>query len=312
MSAWLVLVVRLPSQPSSRRVRAWRRLRTLGAVALKNSVWVLPFSPESYEQLQWLDQEIQRDGGEATLLKVDRVENMAPETLRRLFNDTRDHDYRDLAERYRGLLRALERRGVRRAPGRPADEAGRLAREVERLREIDFFDAPGRREVERLREAVELRLRPASPAPAPPAPLGALRGRRWVTRPRPHVDRIASAWLIKRFVDPDAEFLFAPAEALPPDAIPFDVLGAELGHAGADCTFETLLRRAGLGDRRLAALAEIVHAADLRDDKYQREEARGLDVALRGLLAVTKDDHEVLATGMRLFDGLYATLGGAR
>ncbi|OGK93369.1 MAG: hypothetical protein A2W08_16765 [Candidatus Rokubacteria bacterium RBG_16_73_20] len=295
MSVWLVLVVRLPSQPSSRRVRAWRRLRTLGAVALKNSVWVLPFSPESYEQLQWLDQEIQRDGGEATLLKVDRVENMAPETLRRLFNDTRDHDYRDLAERYRGLLRALERRGVRRAPGRPADEAGRLAREVERLR-----------------EAVELRLRPASPAPAPPAPLGALRGRRWVTRPRPHVDRIASAWLIKRFVDPDAEFLFAPAEALPPDAIPFDVLGAELSHAGADCTFETLLRRAGLGDRRLAALAEIVHAADLRDDKYQREEARGLDVALRGLLAVTKDDHEVLATGMRLFDGLYATLGGAR
>ncbi|OGK84320.1 MAG: hypothetical protein A2050_08300 [Candidatus Rokubacteria bacterium GWA2_73_35] len=155
-------------------------------------------------------------------------------------------------------------------------------------------------------------MRPASPAPAPPAPLGALRGRRWVTRPRPHVDRIASAWLIKRFVDPDAEFLFAPAEALPPDAIPFDVLGAELSHAGADCTFETLLRRAGLGDRRLAALAEIVHAADLRDDKYQREEARGLDVALRGLLAVTKDDHEVLATGMRLFDGLYATLGGAR
>jgi len=312
VSAWLVLVVRLPSQPSSLRVRAWRRLRTLGAVALKNSVWVLPCSPESYEQLQWLDQEVQRDGGEATLLKVDRVENMAPEALRRLFNDTRDHDYRGLAERYRGLLHALERRGARRAPGRPADEASRLARELERVRRIDFFDAPGRREVERLREAVELRLRPAAPAPAPPAPLGALRGRRWVTRPRPHVDRIASAWLIKRFVDPDAEFLFAPADALPADAIPFDVVGAELGHAGEDCTFETLLRRGGLADRRLAALAEIVHAADLRDDKYQREEARGLDVALRGLLAVTTDDHEVLATGLRLFDGLYATLGGAR
>ena len=115
VSAWLVLVVRLPSQPSSLRVRAWRRLRTLGAVALKNSVWVLPCSPESYEQLQWLDQEVQRDGGEATLLKVDRVENMAPETLRRLFNDTRDHDYRGLAERYRGLLHALARRGARAA-----------------------------------------------------------------------------------------------------------------------------------------------------------------------------------------------------
>src|SRR3972149_6423306 len=124
VSAWLVLVVRLPSQPSSRRVRAWRRLRTLGAVALKNSVWVLPFSPESYEQLQWLRPAVHRDGGEATLLKVDRVENMAPETLRRLFNDTRDHDYRDLAERYRGLLRALERRGGRGAPGRPPARGG--------------------------------------------------------------------------------------------------------------------------------------------------------------------------------------------
>ena len=281
MDAWLVLVVRLPAQPSSQRVRAWRRLKTLGAVALKNSVWVLPHSAESYEQLQWLDQEIQRDGGEATLLKVDRIENLAEDAVIRLFNDARDRDWHRLAERYRALLRALDRR-------------------------------PGRREVERLREAVDLRLRAACPAPAgpPPAPLEALRGRRWVTRPRPHVDRIASAWLIKRFVDPDAEFLFAPPDALPPEAIPFDTVGAELGHAGEDCTFETLLRRTGLGDRRLAALAEVVHAADLRDDKFQREEARGVDLVLRGLLAACKDDHEVLASGFRLFDGLYAILPG--
>ncbi|OGL16932.1 MAG: hypothetical protein A3F92_13865 [Candidatus Rokubacteria bacterium RIFCSPLOWO2_12_FULL_71_22] len=312
MDAWLVLVVRLPAQPSSQRVRAWRRLKTLGAVALKNSVWVLPHSAESYEQLQWLDQEIQRDGGEATLLKVDRIENLAEDAVIRLFNDARDRDWHRLAERYRALLRALDRRPGRRAPRAAGETPARLARELERLRPIDFFDAPGRREVERLREAVELRLRAARPAAAgpPPAPLEALRGRRWVTRPRPHVDRIASAWLIKRFVDPDAEFLFAPPDALPPEAIPFDIVGAELGHAGQDCTFETLLRRTGLGDRRLAALAEVVHAADLRDDKFQREEARGIDLALRGLLAACKDDHEVLASGFRLFDGLYAILPG--
>ena len=123
------------------------------------------------------------------------------------------------------------------------------------------------------------------------------------------MDRIASAWLIKRFIDAGAEFLFAPAEDLPADAIAFDVAGAEFGHHGEDCTFETLLRRSGLRDRKLSAIAEIVHEADLRDQKYARDEARGLDLALRGLLSAIKDDHEALAYGMTLFDGLYATIG---
>src|SRR3990172_2592445 len=243
MDGWLVLVVGLPSHPSSRRVRTWRRLRALGAVALKNSVYVLPFTPESYEQLQWLTQEVQRDGGEATLLKVDRIETMDRAALVRLFNDSRDLDYRRLGEQYRKLLQALDGKpGRRGAPRRPV-ELARLGRELESLRAIDFCGARGGAGVMRLREAVESRLSPADARAGGAAPpLGELRGRRWVTRPRPHVDRIASAWLVKRFVDPDAEFVFAPEDALPADAIPFDVVGAELGHAGEDCTFETLLR----------------------------------------------------------------------
>ena len=312
MDGWLVLVVGLPSHPSSRRVRAWRRLRALGAVALKNSVYVLPFTPESYEQLQWLTQEVQRDGGEATLLKVDRIETMDRAALVRLFNDARDLDYRRLGEQYRKLLQALDGKpGRRGAPRRPV-ELARLGRELESLRAIDFFGAPGGAEVMRLREAVESRLSPADARAGGAAPpLRELRGRRWVTRPRPHVDRIASAWLVKRFVDPDAEFVFAPEDALPAGAVPFDVLGAELGHHGDDCTFETLVQRAGLRDRRIARLAEIVHEADLRDGKYDRPEARGIDLAIRGLLAVTTDDHDVLAAGLRLFDGLYASVGGS-
>jgi len=128
-----------------------------------------------------------------------------------------------------------------------------------------------------------------------------------VTRPRPHIDRIASAWLIKRFIDPDAEFLFAPPAEFPKDAIPFDAPGVELSHQGEDCTFETLVKRARLRDRRLARLAEIVHEADLRDGKYPHEEARGIDVAVRALLAASPDDRQVLAQGMTLFEGLYAT-----
>ena len=132
-----------------------------------------------------------------------------------------------------------------------------------------------------------------------------LRGRQWVTRRRPHVDRIASAWLIKRFIDPEATFVFADPEDFPENAIPFDTPGAELSHVGDDCTFETLLKRAGLRDRRLARLAEIVHEADLRDGKFLRDEARGIDLVIRGLLAAHSDDHEVLTHGLALFEGLY-------
>ncbi len=127
------------------------------------------------------------------------------------------------------------------------------------------------------------------------------------TRPRPHVDRLASAWLVTRFIDPDAEFVFAAPEDFLPDAVPFDAPGADFSHHGEDCSFETLIKRFGLRDRRLRELAEIVHDMDLRDDRFGRDEARGLDLALRGLLATFKDDHQVLAQGMILFDGLYAT-----
>jgi hypothetical protein len=307
--AWLVLIVSLPPNPSSLRVRAWRRLRALGAVPLKNSVYLLPFSPEHQEHFHWLTQEIQKDGGEATLLRVERIETMTPAEVIHLFQAARDEDYRALASRLRPVLAALGRKSVGRTRARLEEELARLARELERLREIDFFDAPARREAERLKEAVERRLRPPR-APGQPGEgelrADALRGRRWVTRPRPHVDRLASAWLIKRFVDPEAEFLFAAPEEFPPDAIAFDAPGAEFGHHGPDCTFETLLGRFALSDRRLRRLGEIVHEVDLRDGRFGREEARGLDLAIRGLLLVLKDDHEVLAYGLTLFDGLYA------
>jgi hypothetical protein len=304
LHGWLLLLLSLPPRPSSLRVRAWRRLRALGAVPLKSGAYLLPDGGDRYEQFQWLTQEIQRDGGDATLLRADRIENMPQPDIVRLFQEARNQDYAALADRYRKLLKG-------RRP-RLGDEMARLARELDRLSEIDFFEAPGRREADRAREAVEQRTATARARPAgaaPPLDLDALKGRRWVTRPRPHVDRIASAWLIKRFVDPQAEFVFAAADQVPADAIPFDMAGIELGHHGEDCTFETLLRRTGLRDRKLAILAEIVHEADLKDQKFARDEARGIDLALRGLLSAIKDDHEALAQGMTLFDGLYATIG---
>jgi hypothetical protein len=307
----LLLLVGLPPSPSSLRVRVWRRLRGLGAIALKRSAYLLPDTPDRYEDFQWLAQEIQREGGDATLMRVQQIENLGPADVLRLFHEPRDADYRQLAARYRKVLQGLDRKSAA-ASARVHEELTRLAKDHQRLRDIDFFGAPGGAEVRRLEEAIAMRTRRPESArrsepPAPALDLGKLRGRRWVTRPRPHVDRIASAWLIKRFIDADAQFVFAPPADFPADAIPFDAPGVELSHHGEDCTFETLVKRVRLRDRRLARLAEVVHEADLRDGKYAHEEARGIDVAIRALLAASADDHQVLAQGLALFEGLYAT-----
>jgi hypothetical protein len=308
----LLLLVGVPPTPSSLRVRVWRRLRSLGAVALKRSAYLLPDTPERYEDFQWLAQEVQRDGGDATLIRVQQIENVSPGEVLRLFHDPRDHDYRQLAARYRKVLQRLDKKSI--SP-RIQEELARLAKEQQRIRDIDFFDAPGGAEVRRLEEAIAMRTRRPEaqrPEPRPSFDLSKLKKRRWVTRPRPHVDRVASAWLIKRFIDPEAVFVFAPPADFPADAIPFDAPGVELSHQGEDCTFETLVKRANLRDRRLARLAEVVHEADLRDGKYPHEEARGIDVAVRALLAATADDAQVLAQGMTLFEGLYVTTSRRR
>ena len=305
----LLLLVGVPPTPSSLRVRVWRRLRSLGAVPLKRSAYLLPDTPERYEDFQWLAQEIQREGGEATLIRVQRIENVGADDVRRLFQGPRDEDYRRLAGRYRKMLQGLDRKSSA-TSARVQEELTRLAKDHQRVRDIDFFGAPGGVEVRRLEETIAMRTR--SPESLrreerPTLDLTTLRGRRWVTCQRPHIDRIASAWLIKRFIDPAAEFVFAEPAEFPADAIPFDAPGVELSHQGEDCTFETLVRRARLRDRRLRRLAEVVHEADLRDGKYPHEEARGLDVAIRALLAASPDDHQVLAQGMTLCEGLYAT-----
>jgi hypothetical protein len=305
----LLLLVGVPPTPSSLRVRVWRRLRSLGAVPLKRSAYLLPDTPDRYEDFQWLAQEIERDRGDATLVRVQQIENASPADVLGLFHEPRDRDYKHLAARYRKLLQSLDRKTAA-ASSRVRDELARLSKEHQRIREIDFFSAPGGAEVRRLEEAIAMRVRrpeSARPEPTPTLDLTKLRGRRWVTRPRPHVDRVASAWLIKRFIDPAAVFVFAPPAEFPKDAIAFDAPGVELSHHGEDCTFETLVKRARLRDRRLTRLAEVVHEADLRDGKFPHEEARGIDVAIRALLAASPDDQQVLTQGMAMFEGLYAT-----
>src|SRR5499425_1943207 len=233
-STLLLLLVGLPPSPSSLRVRVWRRLRSLGAVPLKRSAYLLPDTPERYEDFQWLAQEIQREGGDATLIRIQQIENVGQDDVLRLFYEPRDLDYRQLAARYRKVLKRLEQKSAAKS-GRVQEELARLTKDHQRIRDVDFFGAPGGAEVRRLEEVIAMRTRRPEPErreKQPTLDLTKLKGRCWVTRPRPHIDRIASAWLIKRFIDTDAQFVFADPKDFPSGAIPFDAPGAEFSHVG--------------------------------------------------------------------------------
>ncbi len=319
---WLLLIFSLPPNPSRHRVRVWRMLKKWGAVALRKSVYLLPYNRDHYESFQWIAQEIRSLGGEATFLKVDRVENLPDEALVRLFREARRADYEALHEEIAAAVEELDKtpRGGR--PGARLDAAGaRLAEftaRFEAIAEVDLFEAPGRAGVARGLDRMRRRLRalglPAGGARDETAPLQLDRadyqGRLWVTRERPFVDRFASAWLIRRFIDPHARFGFVPADGpVPAGAVPFDLLGAMLGHRGEDCTFETLLKAFGFErDARLRYLAELVHEADLRDEKFSHAETRGLVFVFSALRRTIPDDLQLLEEGMQVLERLYESL----
>src|SRR5437899_8723173 len=158
MQQLLLLLVGVPPTPSSLRVRVWRRLRSLGAVPLKRSAYLLPDTPERYEDFRWLAQEIEREGGEATLIRIQQIENISPENVQRLLHEPRDHDYRQLAARYRKVLQSLDKKPVVKGARLP-EELAHLAREHQRIRDIDYFDAPSGAEVRRLEEVIAMRNR---------------------------------------------------------------------------------------------------------------------------------------------------------
>ncbi len=292
---WLTLLTTLPPTPTRHRVGVWRKLQRMGAVRLRGSAWILPETTETTELFQWLVQEIEAFGGEVTLLHVDRVGNMTQEQVIALFHKARALEYQSIVKGCREVLSQLDRYRTnhRGSVAQFRSKLDGVKRELDRIQSIDYLEAPIGRRARALWETTAKRLPPGST---------------WVTRPRPHIDRIASAWLIRRFYDADARFAFAdPADAAR-KGIPFDVLGAEFGHHAEDCTFETLIKRFGIKDRRAKVIAEIVHEADLHDGKFTRSESTGLDLAIKGLAEATHDDHDLLERGMAIFDGLYTVL----
>jgi hypothetical protein len=293
---WLLLLHQLPARPAYARVKLWRRLQALGAVAVKNAVHALPAGPQAQEDFAWALKEILAAGGEGLIVEARLVDGMQDGAVRALFNAAREAEYRALAKEIRAA-------GAGPAPAQLA----RLRAEAARIAAIDFFGADGREDVEARLAAVSA---PAQPRPAGAMPAG--EGHVWVTRRDVHVDRIGSAWLIRRFIDRQATFRFVPAQGYRPHAgeLRFDMFEAEFTHEGDRCTFEVLLQRSGLADPALTAIGEVVHDIDLKDGKFGRAETGGIAALIDGLARAGVPDPERVARGADLFDNLYASFGG--
>ena len=304
-SAWLLFIPHLPPKPDYLRVKLRRRLERLGALPLKNSVYVLPDREETRESFQWLAREIEGDGGEATLCTAEFVSGTTDEDVVTSFRDARTADYRDIAVDA----------GALDADSRDA-ELSQLMRRFTAVTSVDFFGTTARSDAEAALKRAETRMHRRSETAARQREADAEIpvGRTWVTRAGVFVDRIASAWLIRRFIDANAHFKFVGDSRYTPsaDELRFDMFDGEYTHEGDRCTFEVLIARFGLEDRALEVLAEVVHDLDLNDEKYRRPEASGVLAVLRGIVATTTDDDERIARGGALFDGLYATFSGAR
>jgi len=319
---WLLLLFELPAAQSNLRVKIWRRLQKVGALNLKAGVYMLPKNAEAEEDFEWLRQTLADAGAPVTFMTARTSTEAEHEAIVRQFRELRAQEYRGLISRLGKLAAKAKSLAGKNDP----DEQGGLFREQhdqqEKLQEIlkvDYFPSRLTEEAKRNMESLKRQLHAGLSRSKMAPPEGAVRkhpkayqGKTWVTRAGMHVDRLASAWLISSFIDRKAKFAFADtrlAKSVLPPRIPFDMGGAEFGHHGEDCTFETLVKAFGLTeDLALVALAEIVHDVDIKDGRFGREEAAGLDWTVRSLRMASKNDKTLLKEGGKLFASLYAGL----
>lgn len=304
---WLLLIHQLPPKPDYLRVKVWRRLQALGAVAVKNTVYALPSNEQTREDFQWLQKEIEGIGGEASVCEARFVDGLSDAQIRALFNAARDSDYAQLAEELReelaGAVTASSRNDELRSRTR------RLQKRFEQIATLDFFHAEGRGAAESLLRELDAALAERSLPSEPGRRRAGFTGRTWATRANIRVDRMASAWMIRRFIDPGARFLFVgESDPRTADELRFDMVDADFTHEGDRCTFEVLLARFELADPALSAIGRIIHDLDLKDGKFKPDEAAGIAAVLHGIGAADIDDPERLRRSAVVFDALHLAL----
>lgn len=304
---WLFFIFQLPARKASARVSVWRKLQKYGALAWKSAAYILPHTPGNLEKFQWLAAEVRKHRGEASVVEVARIEGYTDKQIIALFSEARRRDYESLIGEIQFALRPSGRRHERSQPGVLA----RLNRKLAEITALDMFGCGKRKEAEMLIKELESQtcLGTESRGEIRATKGEQYRGRIWMTRPRPEVDRVASAWLIKHFIDPKARFVFSANTQARPGALRFDMFEGEFTHVGDECTFETLVHFFDLRDKRLRIIAQIVHDADLEDNKFGRAEGKAVDFILKGWGKMKWADLKILQKGFELFDALYVTLG---
>jgi hypothetical protein len=317
---WLIFSYTVPAKNPNVRVKAWRRLQAVGAVQLKSSLYVLPFSEANYEHLQWLAREVEELGGEAVFFHCLAVENLTEAEIKALFGKARKEDYSRLHEEIQALTKSLEAGAME-----PEDKIREIqtnlkkfTRKFQAIQEIDFFPTGQAERTAMLLASLAERLKVLTgEGPGPESP-GILkkedyRGKTWVTRERPYIDRLASFWLVRRFIDNDAKLAFiSPQEEMKkaPGLVYFDMAGAEFTHRDRLITFEVLAAAFGLQDPGMARLAALVRAIDLKEDLEGLEEAKTLKDLVDGLVTITPSDDELVQRALLIFDALYAVYQG--
>jgi hypothetical protein len=317
---WLLFFYSLPSKPVGNRMKVWRKLSQIGAVPFKGSGYILPNSEENYEYFLWLTSEVIDKGGEAAFVQVDRIESMTEKEIIDFFNSSREREYLPVEEEMENVERRIITLNQGEYPGREGkamESLNRLAKEFETIKRVDFFSSrKGIALEKRIKEARDRINSFSSEDPATAEKsiaqknLKDYQGKIWVTRPGPYVDRMASAWLVRKFIDLTAVFKFIN-EGVPVtpkgNRVTFDQKNGEFTHQGDLCTFEVLIKSFALKDKALKKMAEAVHQIDLKDNKYPAPEANGLEELLKGIRKMTTDDQEILNKGMALFEMLYAS-----
>lgn len=302
---WLLLTHQLPPSPAYFRVRIRRRLAAIAAVPVKNAVYALPASDATREDFEWLLREIVADGGEATLCEAVFIDGETDDKLRAAFDAARRASYAAIVEE----ADRLREKDVDPVAARATVEA--LKRRLHEAQARDFFHAGGRSEAENAVSILEMELSNEAEEGemiGDERTIEGVSGRTWVTRRGARVDRIASSWLIRRFVDPEARFKFVDPEGYRPEPgeLRFDMFEGEFTHEGERCTFETLVRRFGLTDPALRAISEIVHDIDLKEERFGRAETAGVASMVHGITATIEQDVERLRRGGEMLDDLYA------
>jgi hypothetical protein len=301
---WLLMFYSMPSKPERNRLRIYRRLQKEGTLSLKDGVHLLPYSDDRYELLQWLSQEVKTLDGEMHFVTIEKIQRLENSEIITLFKNQANESYSKIEEKLTSFHINKDKEHESRATLK------KIIADFETLHTIDFFGSSKGMKLKKALQAIQTSFEPTIQKSIIPLCNPAdFQQKTWQTRPKPFVDRMASAWLIRTFIDPKAQFIFdSMIDETQENIITYDMERATFTHIGDLCTFEVLLHTFSISDDGVRHLAKIIHNLDLNDEKYSTPEAQGIKLILSSIRNSGCDDGEMLKKSDEIFEYLYQTL----